>query len=145
MFWAMIPPIFRGTRLCVTACGIIHPGCCRPVARKLPLPDYRSVTSWVHYTTSCNTQSSAPEDGWDQSPKYVKLSVIIKKLLFLHLVSVYINYIFLACVVDLGGTLLVTRIVERRQTRSRYKTNCNCLGICRRRQTKCTRNVMILD
>ena len=23
----------------------------------------RPATSWVHYTTSCNTQSSAPEDG----------------------------------------------------------------------------------
>ena len=29
-----------------------------------PLPGYRlSATSWVHYSTSCNTQSSAPEDG----------------------------------------------------------------------------------
>ena len=24
---------------------------------------HRPATSWVHYTTSCNTQSSAPEDG----------------------------------------------------------------------------------
>ena len=24
-------PIFRSTRLCVTACGIMHPRCCRPV------------------------------------------------------------------------------------------------------------------
>ena len=23
----------------------------------------RPPTSWVHYTTNCNTQSSAPEDG----------------------------------------------------------------------------------
>ena len=28
-----------------------------------PLPGYRPATSWVHCTTSCNTQSSAPEDG----------------------------------------------------------------------------------
>ena len=27
------------------------------------LPGYRPKTSWVHYTTSCNTQSSAPDDG----------------------------------------------------------------------------------
>ena len=32
MFRAMISPIFRSTRLCVTACGIMHPRCCRPVA-----------------------------------------------------------------------------------------------------------------
>ena len=27
----------------------------------------------VHYTTSCKTQSSAPEDGRDQRPKHVEL------------------------------------------------------------------------
>jgi len=24
---------------------------------------HRPATSWVHYTTNCNTQSSAPQDG----------------------------------------------------------------------------------
>jgi len=47
----------------------------------------------VHYTTSCNTQSSAPEDGWDQHPKHVELIEIINKPLLLHLVGVYIIYI----------------------------------------------------
>ena len=32
MFRAIILPILRSTRLCVTACGIIHPRCCRSVA-----------------------------------------------------------------------------------------------------------------
>ena len=32
MFREIILPIFRSTRLCVTACGIMHPRCCRPVA-----------------------------------------------------------------------------------------------------------------
>ena len=32
MFRALIFPVFRSTRLCVTACGIMHPRCCRPVA-----------------------------------------------------------------------------------------------------------------
>ena len=31
-FRAIILPIFRSTRLCVTACGIRNPRCCRPVA-----------------------------------------------------------------------------------------------------------------
>ena len=43
----------------------------------------------VHYTTSCNTQFIAPEDGRDQRPKHVKLIGIINKLLLLHLVGVY--------------------------------------------------------
>ena len=52
----------------------------------------RQATSWVHYTTSCNTQSSAPEDGRDQRPKHVELIVIINKPLLLHLFGVYIIY-----------------------------------------------------
>jgi hypothetical protein len=48
---AIILPIFSSTRLCVTGCGKLHPRC------------YRPATSWVHYTTNCNTQASAAEDG----------------------------------------------------------------------------------
>ena len=47
----------------------------------------------VHCTTSCNTQSSAPEDGRDHRPKHVELIGIINKPLLLHLVGVYIIYI----------------------------------------------------
>ena len=32
MFREIILPIFRSTRLCVTACGTMHPRCCRLVA-----------------------------------------------------------------------------------------------------------------
>ena len=33
MFREIILPIFRSTRLCVTACGVMHPPrCCRPLA-----------------------------------------------------------------------------------------------------------------
>ena len=56
-----------------------------------PLPGYRPATSWVHYTTSCNTQSGAPEDGRDQRPKHVELIGTINKPLLLHLVGVYIR------------------------------------------------------
>jgi len=44
----------------------------------------------VHYTTSCNTLSSAPEDGRGQRPNHVELIGIINKPLQLHLVGVYI-------------------------------------------------------
>jgi hypothetical protein len=47
----------------------------------------------VYNTTSCNTQSSAPEDGRDHRPKHVELIGIINKPLLLHLVGVYIIYI----------------------------------------------------
>ena len=87
MFWGLIPPIFRSIRLCVTACGIMNPRCCQ-------LPGYRPATSWLHYTTSCNTQSSAPEDGRDQRPKHVELIGIINQPLILHLVGVFfVTYI----------------------------------------------------
>ena len=45
------------------------------------------ATSWVHYTTSCNTQSSAPRDGQNNCPKHVELTGIINKPLLLHLVG----------------------------------------------------------
>ena len=50
------------------------------------------ATSWVHYTTSCNTQSSAPEDARNHRLKHVELIGIINKPLLLHLVGVYIIY-----------------------------------------------------
>jgi hypothetical protein len=39
----------------------------------------------LHYTTNCNSQFSAPEDGQNNSPKHVELTVIINKPLLLHL------------------------------------------------------------
>jgi hypothetical protein len=55
----------------------------------------KPATSWVHYTTSCNTQSSAPEDGQNNFPKYVELTGIINKPLLLHLVGcLYYLYFF---------------------------------------------------
>jgi hypothetical protein len=47
----------------------------------------------VYYTTSFNTQSSAPEDGRGHRPKHVELIGIINKSLLLQLVPVYIIYI----------------------------------------------------
>ena len=57
------------------------------------LPGYRQELQWMHYTTSYNTQSSAPEDGRDHRPKHVELIGIINKPLLLHLVGVYIIYV----------------------------------------------------
>ena len=56
---------------------------------------HRPATSWVHYTTSCYTQSSAPEDGRDHRPKHFELIGIINKPLLLHLVGVYAYIIYL--------------------------------------------------
>ena len=56
---------------------------------------HRPATSWVHYSTSCNTQFSAPEDGQNNFPKHVELTGIINKPLLLHLVGClyYLYYI----------------------------------------------------
>jgi hypothetical protein len=77
MFRKIILPIFRSTRLCVTACGIIT---------MLPA-GHRPTTSCVHYTTNRNTQSIVPDDGQNNFPKHVELSGIINKLLLLHIVG----------------------------------------------------------
>ena len=42
---------------------------------------------WYNAPTSCNTQSSAPEDGRDHRPKHVELIGIINKPLLLHPVA----------------------------------------------------------
>jgi len=39
----------------------------------------------MHYTTNCNTQSSAPEDGQNNCPKHVELTGIINKPLLFYL------------------------------------------------------------
>ena len=56
-----------------------------------PLPGYRPATSWVHYTTSCNTQSSAAGDGRNHHPKHVELIGSINKRLLLYLVGCLYN------------------------------------------------------
>jgi len=54
---------------------------------------YLVGVSWVHYTTSCNTQTSAPEDWRVQRPKHVELIGFINKSLLLYLVGVsWVHY-----------------------------------------------------
>ena len=58
----------------------------------------RPATSWVHYTTNCNTLSSAPEDGQSNCPKHLLLTGIINKPLLLHLVGC-LYYLYQCCTV----------------------------------------------
>ena len=60
--------------------------------------DRRTATLSVHYTTSCNTQSSAPEDVQNNFPKHVELTGIINKPLLLHLVDC-LYYLYQWCTV----------------------------------------------
>ena len=53
----------------------------------LPAVGRAATSCGVHYTPSCNTQSSAPEDGQNNFPKHVELTGIINKPLLLHLVG----------------------------------------------------------
>jgi hypothetical protein len=53
---------------------------------------HQPATSWVHFTTSCNTQSSAPEDGQNNCLKHIELTGIINKPLLLHLIGLYYLY-----------------------------------------------------
>jgi len=68
------------------ACGIMHRWWWWPAA------------SSVHYATSCNTQSSAPEDGRNHHLKHVELIGIINKPLLLHLVGC-LYYLYQWCTV----------------------------------------------
>ena len=66
------------------AVGRQHHGCIIPQAVTHSLAGRWPATSWVHYTTSCNTQFSAPEDGQDNFPKHVELTGVVNKPLLLH-------------------------------------------------------------
>ena len=86
MFREIILPIFRSTRLCVTACGLMHPRCYRPVAGR----QHRGCIIPQAVTRS------APEDGKNNCPKHVELTGIINKPLLLHLVGyLYCLYFFI--------------------------------------------------
>ena len=91
---------------------------------------HRPETSWVHYTTSNNTQSSAPEDGRDNRPKHVELIGIINKPLLLHLVGVYIIYIKLYTVKQIPNllkTCLTKNPVTRKLQQAQISHNRHCL------------------
>ena len=123
MFRAIILPIFRSTILCVTACGIMHPRCCRP------------GTSWVHYTTRCNTQTSAPEDGQNNCPKHVEQTGIINNPFLLHLAGC-LYYLYQWCTVkqmsDNEIYLLIKYIKSvlwREAKRLSYIEDARCLKV----------------
>jgi len=61
----------------------------------LPAGGRSPETSWVIYTTSCNTQSSTPEDRQNNYPKYAELTRIINKPLLLHLVGCLYSLFFI--------------------------------------------------
>ena len=94
MFWEIILPIFRSTRLCYSfwllATGRQHRGCIIPKAV---------------------TQSSAPENGQNNCPKHVELIGIINKLLLLHLVGC-LYYLFQWCRVKQISNLHICPITE---------------------------------
>jgi len=54
------------------------------------------TSTWVHYTTCCNTQTSAPEDGRNHRPKHVELIGIINELILLHLAGL-LHYLYKRC------------------------------------------------
>ena len=59
----------------------------------------------MHYTTSCNTQSSAPKDGRNHRPKCVELIGINNKPLLLYLVGC-LHYLYQRCAVKQISDLL---------------------------------------
>jgi len=46
-----------------------------------PHPGHQQVASSVLYTTSCKTQSSAPDDGRNYRPEHVELVEVINKII----------------------------------------------------------------
>jgi len=59
----------------------------------IPHPDFRPTTTWVHYTSNCKTQSSAPEDGQIIARNMLSSLKLLIKLSLLHLVG-YRYYLY---------------------------------------------------
>ena len=57
---------------------------------------------WYNAPTSCNTQSSAPEDVQNNCPKHVELTGIINKPLLLRLVGCLYYLYFITIFLRLG-------------------------------------------
>ena len=90
---------------------------------------------WYNASTSCNTQSSVPEDGQNNCPKHVKLTGIINKPLLLHLVGC-LYYLYQWCTVkqisDNEIYLLIKYIksvVWRVAKRLSYIEDARCLKV----------------
>ena len=73
---------------------------------------HRPAISCVHYTKSCNTQSSAREDGQNNCPKHVQLTGIINNPLLLHLVGCQYYLYFTILFWDLQKNLNLTLILN---------------------------------
>ena len=100
-----------------------------------PLPCYRPSTMWVHYT-SCNTESTAPEDGRIVARNRLSWLESVIKLLLLHLVG-YPHYLYLWCTAKQISNLHICQMwcmsARRRKSISgvfanygEHKLNINC-------------------
>ena len=101
----------------------MHPLRCRP------------SKSLLLYTTSCNTQSSVPEDGQNNYPKQVGLTGIINKPLLLHLVGC-LHYLYQWCTVkQISGNEIyflikyIKRVLWRVAKRLSYIEDARCLKV----------------
>ena len=109
----------------------------------MPPAGHRPATLWVHYTTSCNTQSSAPEDGQNNCLKHVQPTGIINKPLLLHLVGC-LYYLYQWCTVkqisDNEIYLLIKEIKSIlwwEAKRLSYTEDARCLKVKPWRNKKC--------
>jgi len=124
MFRAMISPIFRSTRLCVTDCGIMHPRCRWTVAwkRRNSVSKPPAGIIPVIYTTSCNTQFNAPDDGQNHHPKHVEMIEIINKPLLLHLIGC-LYYLYQRYTVKKISKLIFAQLVRKCLTYRNHKVH----------------------
>ena len=108
------------------------------------------ATSWVHYTTNCNTQSSAPEDVQNNCPKHVELTGIFNNPLLLHLVGC-LYYLHQWCTVkqisDNEIYLLfkyIKSVLWRVAKRLSYIEDARCLQVKLRLQLKNSKKLLSL-
>ena len=89
----------------------------------------------MHYTTSCNTESSAPKDEQNNCPKHVELTEIINKPLLLPLVGCLYNVYQLCTVKQISDNEIyllikyIKSIFWRVAKRLPYIQDARCLKV----------------
>ena len=94
-----------------------------------------NATSSVNYTISCNTQSSAPEDGQNNCPKHVELTGIINKPLLLPSSWLSILFISICTVEQISDNEIyllikyIKRVLWKAAKRLSYIEDAGCLKV----------------
>ena len=91
MFRAIILLIFRNTRLCVTACGIMDPRYCRPLAGNIVASSWLSIL-FIFHCIFLKLGKQSQFIPLQNAVYFITLPFLVRKI---RIFTFYINYVLL--------------------------------------------------